>query len=147
MAAGPFDVFQDGLLKLNNGSVDWVNDTIQCMMLTNAYAPNVATQEFVSDIVANEVADVDYARQTLASKTTALASGNVRFDAADFSFGASVTITGKYLVVFKNTGNDATSDLLFVCDMDTGGGSVSSTNGAFDVTVSANGLHEITPNV
>lgn len=145
MAAGNCIAYQKGLLAIANGTVDWAGDTIKAMLLTSSYTPNASVDDVLSDIVANEVADVGYARLTLASKTLAIASGKVRFDAADLDFGNAVTITAKYLVLFQDTGSAATSKLLWYCDLNSGGGSVSSTSADFDIAFSASGIYEITP--
>lgn len=148
MPAGPFEIYHNALLKMEKGSVTWdSNANLKCMMLVEAYTPNLATDEFVAGIVANEVASGgDYARQVVATPVSALVAGKSQNDCADWSFGASVTISGKYLVIFEDTGNDATAPVLYVCDMETSGGEVGSTNGAFNVVVSGNGIHETTPN-
>lgn len=148
MPAGPFEIYHNALLQFEQNSIKWDgNANVKCMMLTQAYTPNLATDQFVAGIVANEVAGGgDYARQTLANLATTLVGGKTRNDCDDWSFGATVTISGKYLVLFNDTGNDATAELLYVCDMETAGGEVGSDNGAFNVVVSANGIHEITPN-
>lgn len=145
MAAGNFTAYQQGQLEIANRSADFVGGTIKAMLLTASYTPNAATDQYLDDISANECADGDYARQTVGSKTIALASGKVRFDCADIDFGNAVTITAKYLVLFLDTGTPGTSTLLWYCDLNTGGGSVSSTAADFDIAINASGIYEITP--
>ena len=145
MAAGKFNPYTNGLLGVVNGDIDWAAATLQMMMLTSGYTPNLETNTNVSDIVANEVQDADYGRQSITGNASSSPStGVIRCDCNDVSFGASVTITGKYIAIFVNTGVDSTSKLICVSDMNEGGGSVSSSNGAFSVVISANGVLEYT---
>ena len=118
MSAGNWTFYNDFKEKLAKAEIDLDNDTLKCLLTTSSYTPS-ATHSQLSDIT-NEVTDSDYARQTL---------GSVTFDCADISFGSAVTITGKYAVLYDDT---ATNDPLIVyVDLDTGGGSVSSTNNSF----------------
>lgn len=82
------------------------------MLVNSAYAHN-PDQNFVSDIVANEVAGAT--RQTLGAKTITEDDANDRavFDGGDVTFTAvpgGATVGGA--VVFKDTGADATSQLI-----------------------------------
>lgn len=66
-------------------------------------------------------------------------------DCGDISFGASVTISAKYLVLVKGTAGSLTAGSVLVgyCDLDTSGGSVSSTASQFAVNT-PNGLFTAT---
>ena len=76
--------------------------------------------------------------KALGSVTVTETGGTVTFDCADISFGSAVTITAKYAVLFDDT---ATNDpLLVYVDLDTGGGSVSSTSSTFQITINASGV-------
>ncbi len=146
MATGPFKAYEKGLKHMVDNDVDFAADTIQAMLLLTAHTVDLVNDEFVSDVVADECADGDYARQTLASKAVTIVSGKLRFDCGDIDFGNSVTISARHLVFFKNTGADGTSQLLFIADLNTGGGNLSSTNDDFDITINANGIYELTIN-
>ena len=89
----------------------------------------------------NEVTDSDYAEQTLASVTWTKSGSTTTLDAADESFGDPVTITAKYAVIYDDTVASPVIDPL-VCyvDLDTGGGSVSSTASSFDINMNASGI-------
>ena len=139
MAAGSFTFYNSGKLKIADNAIDLDGDTFIALMTTSSYTPNAATQSNLTDIT-NEVTDSDYARQTLTSVTVTESGGTVKFDAADISFGSNVTITSKYLVLFSSTASNA---LLAYVDLDTGGGSVSSSNSTFQVTINANGIATI----
>lgn len=140
MAAGSFTFYNSGKLKISNTTIDLDGDTFSAMMLTSSYTPNVATQTNLTDIVGSEVADSDYSRQTLGSITLTETGGVVTWDSADITYGTSVTITAKYLALFSTT---ASNDLVAFVDLDTGGGSVSSSNSTFQVTINASGIATI----
>ena len=140
MAAGSFTFYNSGKLKISNATIDLDGDTFNAMMLTSAYTPNVATQTNLTDIVASEVSDADYSRQTLATVTVTETGGTVSWNSADISYGSAVTITAKYLALFSTT---ASNDLVCYVDLDTGGGSVSSSNSTFQVSINANGIATI----
>lgn len=147
MAAGAFDAYENGLLKIAEQSVNFSSDTIKAALLTSGYTPNIVAHDFFDDVSASECADGDYAQITLASKTLGIVSGKLRFDCANLDFGNSVTITAKYLVIYKDTGTPATSPLLFIVDLNTAGGSASSVSSDFDLAIAATGIYEITVNV
>lgn len=128
--------YNAGVNGINNGGIDFLTDTIKIMLVNSAYAQN-PDSEFVSDIVANEVAGAT--RQTLGTKTVTKDNTNDRsvLDAADATFPsvtAGSTVGGA--VVFKDTGADATSTLLFfldTTDTPTNGGNLT-------IQFSANGI-------
>jgi hypothetical protein len=64
------------------------------------------------------------------------ATGTVTFDCDDQAWTSS-TITAKYAVIYADNTND---DLLCFVDLDTGGGSVSTTAGTLTITINASGV-------
>lgn len=133
----PSRTYNKGINEISNQGIDFLNDTIKIMLVNSAYAHN-PDSNFVSDIVANEVAGAT--RQTLGTKTVTEDDTNDRsvFDAADPTFPSVTsgsTIGGA--VVFKDTGADATSPLiafLDTTDTPTNGGNITiqfSANGIF----------------
>lgn len=146
MAVGAFKIYEKGLLALIAGGVDFSADTIKAALLDTAHVVDLVNDDNFDDVSADECVSADYAQITLASKTLAIAANKVRFDCADLDFGNAVTISARYLVIYKDTGTPATSTLLFVQDLNTGGGNLASTSSDFDVAMSANGIYEITPN-
>ena len=147
MAAEKFKVYEKGLLKVLNQSLDFINDTMKAALLVDGYTRDLAAHEFFSDVSANECADPDYAQITLSGKDISIVSNKPRFDFADLDFGNSVTISAKWLIIYKDTGTPSTSPLLLSSDLNSGGGNLSSVNSDFDVSLNAAGAYEITPNV
>ena len=64
------------------------------------------------------------------------ASNTLQLDAADVVWSSS-TITARYVVLYKDTGTSATSQLIAYFDL---GADVSSTAGAFTITWDATGV-------
>jgi hypothetical protein len=115
--------------------IDWNSDTIKVMLTTSTYTP-AATHEFKSSVT-NEVSGTGYtaggATITLSagesSGTTTLTATNVTW-----SQNASGFSNARYAVIYKSTGADATSPLLFYIDMVSDRGNVSG-----DLTLKWNG--------
>lgn len=135
MPVGAFTPYNDGKERFGNGTIDWDTDAITAVLCTASYTP-AATHSTYSDVSATECADGDYAQQQVGTKTVSETGGTVTLDSADISFGNPVTITAKYLIFVKGTAASliAGSELFGYVNLDTGGGSVSSTASEFTVT-------------
>jgi hypothetical protein len=122
-----------------NAEIDFDTDTMKAMLCTSTYAPNQDTHRYKSSVT-NEVTGTGYTARgvTLTTKTVTYTAGTntLALDADDPTWAAS-TITARYLVVYKDTGSDATSPLLCYVDF---GADVSSTNATFTYQVPAAGL-------
>lgn len=148
MTVGNFTAQASFVYRVARGDIDFLTDTIMAMLLDNAYTPTAA-HDALDDVSAQEVnagTYPDYARQTLASKTITQ-DGSLRtvFDAADVDFGNAVTISARYMMLFKDSGVAGTSYLLGYIDLNSGGSAnVSSVAGDFDVGFNASGIYRIT---
>jgi hypothetical protein len=108
--------YANGLLSTANGSVDLDTDTIKLILLTSSYTPTQGTHDFRDDLGANEASGgTGYPAGgfTLASKTLAVATLTVNWDAADIS----QAITGgpfafRYGAYYKARGGAASADEL-----------------------------------
>jgi len=138
MSAGNFTFYNAFKLNLAKAEVDLDTNTFKAVLLSSSYTPNVASQSILSDISGNIITDSDYVAQTLGSVTVTESGGTVTFDSADINFGSSVTITAKYLALYDDT--SANDKLVVYVDLDTSGGSVSSTSSTFQVTINASGI-------
>jgi hypothetical protein len=140
MAAGDVTFYNTGI-KAAIVDGDWSADDHRLALATASYTPAL-THDTWSDVSANECADGDYAQQDMTGETDNESSGTTTLDAADVSFGASVTITAKYAICIMGTvGAGAGGDsLVFYVDLNDGGGSVSSSSGPFDVNWNASGI-------
>ncbi len=107
MASGLYDKGREGFL---DGSIDWDTDTIKVVMVDSAdYTVALATHDFIDDVPV--IARVGTA-QTLASKTVLAGVA----DAADVTFTAVTGDSVEALVVYKDTGSEATSRLICYID-------------------------------
>lgn len=95
--------------------IDWMSDTIKCMLVdTGAYTPNTSVHEYLSDIPTSARITPPV---TLTNKSTAGGAA----DAADCTFtSVSSTENIEAIVIFKDTGDEATSPLLAYIDTATG---------------------------
>lgn len=112
-------VFPKAKKKFIDGTaLDLINNTIKAALLSSAWTPNLASNEFFGDINANEIAVSGYTAggNTLGTKAITISSPNVFFDAADTSWVAGATMTARYLAIYKSTGNNATSPLIGYID-------------------------------
>ncbi|OGS41380.1 MAG: hypothetical protein A3K77_06395 [Euryarchaeota archaeon RBG_13_31_8] len=110
-----------GLFTKNISDIDFLADDIKVALCTSGYSPNQDTHEFLSDIT-NEVSGVGYTAggKLLENKTetyTAL-TNTTKWDADDTQWAAS-TITARYAILYKSTGNAATSPLIAYYDFET----------------------------
>lgn len=103
-----------GREKFLKGEISWNSDNIKCVLVDAAdYTVNLATDEFLSAIASGgRVATSG----NLASKTT---TGGVA-DAADITFSAVTGDPSEALVIYKDTGDAATSPLIAYIDTATG---------------------------
>lgn len=127
-----------------NSVWDWDTDTIKQSWHTSAYALNLDTNSFYSDVT-NEVANSgDYTGgaaggNTLASPTVTYdaATDESRLDAADTSNAGVTWADFRYAVFRKSTGTAATSPLIGVIDT---GATQSVSSGNVSITYASNGI-------
>lgn len=151
MAAGAWQVYglaiegiHERTIFLDNGGTPRLRMTL----VTSSYTPSDNAHDTWSDVSTNEVANGNgYSTHgKLLTPTVSHSSGTVTFDVDDQSWTSS-TITAKYAVIVQDAdanGALAAGDLLVAyCDLDSGGGSVSTTNGTFAITIHANGVFTV----
>jgi len=151
MAAGAFQMYENGLLNICKNNIDFETATVKAALMTNTHTPSVTTDAAWSDISADEISSVtytDYAQQTVGVTSLAIVSNLVVFDSNNVSFGTAVTITARYLVIYKYDATPSIAYLIGYVDLNSGGGTaVSSTNGKFEIDWNAAGIYRLTPNV
>lgn len=141
------NLYNPGLLKLLDGTIDYENDTIN-VLLVNTSHTYTKSHEFVSDIVANEASNVSgsgYERKTLASKTILLDAANdrVEYDAANPTYTAINAGTIAAAIIFKQVTNDSDSPIIAqidFADLVTNGSDV-------ELQINADGLFTVTNNI
>jgi hypothetical protein len=132
MAAGSFTLYGAAIEGIAKGLIDLDGHTFKAKLLTSSYTPNASTHANVSDLT-NEVAGGgDYAEVTLTGVAVTRSGTTVKVTSDPVDYGAAVTITAKYLVIYDDT--HASDALLGYVDLNTGGGSASSSDGPFEVS-------------
>lgn len=141
MAAGSFTLYDSAKKDILDGTVDLDTDTIKAILVTSSYTPSAAHDTY-SDVSATECADGDYTAQTLTGTAFTLSAGTVKYDAGDVTYGTAVSITAKYMILVKQAGGSlvAGDKLVGYVDLDSGGGSVTSTSSDYIVRFNANGI-------
>lgn len=118
MADYLYDKGRESFLK---GEISWNSDTIKLVLVdTASYTPSQSSDQYLSDIAGGMRVATSGA---LASKTTT--SGVA--DAADVTLSSVSGATSEALVIYKDTGSAATSNL--ICKMDTYNGLPVTPNG------------------
>jgi hypothetical protein len=107
-------LYDKGREKFLTGSISWTTDTIKLVFVDSAdYTPNLATHEFLSDIPSA-------GRVAISGAFTGKTATNGVADADDVTV---TNVTGdqfEYIIIFKDTGNEATSPLIAFLDTVTG---------------------------
>ena len=127
-------LYTKGKEKILSGSINFSAGTIKVALINTTYAQNLATDEFFTTLSGKVIGTP----QTLAAKTV---TGGA-LDADDMTWSAvTAGDTAKCVVLYKDTGAEATSPLLAFIDTITG--FPLATNGG-DVTVRwDNGAYKI----
>lgn len=107
------------------------------ILVTSSYTPSVNNDATYADVSANEVAaggGYSTGGQT-ATVTQSLSSGTLTVSMSAVTW-SSATITAKYAVLLSRAGGSlaSTDKLVVYLDLNSGGGSVSSTSGNFTVS-------------
>lgn len=149
MPAGNWKLYGPALEAIAKATIDLDNDTFRMVLVTDAYVPDQANDATWAAISADEVAaGGGYAASgKLLTQTVTRAGLVATFDVDDQSWAAA-TITAKYAVIVRDANADgalaATDIPLCYVDLDTSGGSLSSTSAAFSVTINAAGVFTAT---
>jgi hypothetical protein len=107
-------LFDKGRERFATAALSWTADTIKVILVdTAAYTANFTTHEFKSDISGSAIIAGPI---TLASKT---ATGGA-CDAADATFTSVSGASIEAIIIYKDTGTDATSPLIAYIDTATG---------------------------
>ena len=153
MAAGAFQVYRSAIGSIGSAGLDLTaggTPKFRMTLVTSSYTPNLATHNDWQDVSANEVVNgggyTTHGKLLTVTFTAPGSPGLWTFDCDDQSWTAS-TITAKYAVIVSDADANgalaATDLLLCYSDLETGGGSVSTTNGTFAVNINAAGVFTI----
>lgn len=143
MASLVFNSFKGRLLgddSIVSTAINLKSDTIKLALLASSYTPDADAHEFFDDVSSHEVpASGSYSAggatltQTISTDDT---DDEGVLDATDVSF-TNASLTARYAVVYKDTGNPATSPLICLIDF---GSDYTSTAGTFSLPFNAEGI-------
>lgn len=107
-------LYDKGREQFLTAGINWTSDTIKTYLLdSGAYTVNTSAHEFLSDVAGGaRIAGP----MTLGSKTAT----NGAADAADVTFSAVSGTSIEAILIFKDTGVEATSNLIAYIDTATG---------------------------
>ena len=148
MPAGSWKVYGTAAEKVSRATLDLDGAAFRIVLLTSGYTPVQGTHGTWADMSAAEVSGTGYAANGLAITQAVSRSGTVvTFDCDDKSW-ASSTLTAKYAAIVRDADANGAlvsgDDLLAYVDLETGGGSVSTTAGTLSITMNASGLFTLT---
>lgn len=132
--------------KIVDGTnIDLDSDTIKIALVGSGYTPAIDTHDFWDDVVANESSGTGYTAggATLSNITLSVDTTNDRavFDADNVSWTISSALAARYAVIYKSTGDNATSPLIGYIDLDA---LYSLASGTLTITFHATGILTIT---
>lgn len=111
MANTLYDKARERFLR---GQINWDTDTMKvCLVDKNVYTPNFTTHEYLSDVSLSAIVAPGV---TLTGKSS---TGGAA-DANDVTFTAVSGAESEALVIYKDTGDNATSPLIALIDSATG---------------------------
>lgn len=109
--------------KILDGDIVFNTDTIKVALLDNTFSLDIDTQEFFADVSGDELPNGNgytSGGETLGGKSTTVDNANDRAEAsANNVTWASANWSGtpaRYFVVYKDTGNPATSPIIDISD-------------------------------
>jgi len=107
-------LYDKGRQRFLEASINWNTDTIKALLVdTGVYTPNLSAHEYLADVSAGARVTSPV---TLTSKTT---TGGAA-DAADVTFSSVSGASIEAIVIYKDTGVEATSPLIAYIDTATG---------------------------
>lgn len=93
----------------------WDTGTWGALLAVDTWSPDPTTEEFVADMVGNELTVAGYARDAVAGLvlTVDLATNTVVADCDDFAFGSGAAgeVAG-WAVIYRDVTNDSDSELV-----------------------------------
>jgi hypothetical protein len=122
------------------GELAWVSNTVNAVLLTDAYTPNQDTNQYWSDISTHEFSGGSYPAGGIALANKAVTQDNTNdraiLDSDNVQF-TGITGTFRYVALVQWTGVAATSRLIRLIDPE--GATITLTNGTYDLTVPVGG--------
>lgn len=107
-------LFDKGRQRYLEGQFTWTTDTIKAVLVdTGTYTVNLSAHEFLSDVGSG-------ARISTSGAFTSKTATGGAADAADITFTSVTGASIEAIIIYKDTGSDATSPLIAFIDTATG---------------------------
>jgi hypothetical protein len=107
-------LYDYGRQRFLEGSFNWLTDTVKAILVdAGSYTVNLSTHQYLSDVSSGARVTTPV---TLTSKTTTSGAA----DAADVTFSAVSGPSIEAIILYKDTGVEATSPLIAYIDTATG---------------------------
>ena len=120
MANALFTAFRNGILGAHATRVDLDTDTIRAMFVdATDDTPVAATDDFIDDILSAGRIPAIASCPQLGTITIGTVAAGV-FDAVDSTFTSLTGDQAEYLILFKDSGTESTSNLIAMWDTATG---------------------------
>lgn len=135
-------LYLKGIEQAFLGAINLESDTIKLKYMQTSYTPAPTTESWLSDVSASEASGAP--TETLAGKDVRIDAANnrVEFDATDVTENGITCTTNKF-IIYKDTGNAATSPLIACVDI--AEGTLSPVAGTLAITFNAEGIFAVTP--
>jgi len=135
------NIYNSGILKLLDGTIDYLNDNVAILLVDNTYAFD-RTHEFVANVT-GEVSGTGYERKVLSGKTVTLASNTVTFDCGTIEYTAvDVSETLSSAIIFGEGVSDDVRPLIANIDF----ADLATSNADINIVTSDEGLFKVTNN-
>ena len=133
-------LYLKGLEQMMLGNISFESDTIKLKYMATTYTPDVSAENFLDDVSASEASGAP--TETLASVDVRIDTANSRVELdADNVSEAGITTTTDKFIIYKDTGDSATSPLIACIDIVEG--TLNPVAGTLAITFNAEGLFSI----
>ncbi len=107
-------LFDKGRQRFLEAQINWLSDTLKVLLVdTGNYSPNFTSHEFFADVAVS-------ARVTTPVTLVGKATDGGAADASDVTFPSVSGPTIEAIIIYKDTGTEATSPLIAYIDTATG---------------------------
>ena len=149
MSVGPLTLYGAALEDIVSGDIALAADDFSAILVTASYVPNFSTHGTYADVSANEASGTGYTSGgiDIGSFTVTRSGLTVNIDSSVALTWSASTLTAKWLVLVRRAGSSlvAGDRLLGALNLNTNGGSVSTSGGTLDITWSASGIYTFGP--
>ena len=98
------------------GNIDFVNDTIKAAVVTSSYSSSTG-HEYWSTVAAYEAVADDYVAGVLQNVDVVAGWNSMNVVCDRYTWPGPTYATGRYIIIYKDTGDPATSPLITVINL------------------------------